>query len=191
MLAKSYLFCRSPRWKTHNFELAHQLPTDLQSWLYEPGSLTKRLRGIYGRDFGVKVLYQRWQPAFIDECRLLGVRPGAFQLIREVLLYAHQQPLILARTVLPTATIKIAQRNLSHLGNRPLGEVIFAYPDLERRRHQLSNAETGLWSAAVKSELQPPAEIWGRRTLYAIHKQPLLVAEFFLPGGVYPAKPGP
>lgn len=182
MPEKSFLFIRPPLWKIHSLGLKQQLPAELQSWLYETGSLTKRLRGIYGHSFGVKVLFHRWKPAFIDECRLLDLPPARYQLIREVMLHNNNQPLVLARTILPDTTIKIAHRNLSHLGNRPLGEVIFSYPDLERRLRQFSHAEMAIWSPFLQSTLRMEHEVWGRRTVYAIQNQPLLVAEFFLPG---------
>ena len=105
-----------------------------------------------------------------------------FQLIREVLLHAGSTPLVLARTILPEPTIRIAHRNLSHLGTRPLGEVIFAYPDLERRQRDFSCATTVNWSSAIRRSFEVDRPVWGRRSLYAIHDQPLLVAEFFLPG---------
>lgn len=178
---KSFLFNRPPLWKSHKLGLQQQLPAELQSWLHETGSLTKRLRGVYGSAFGVKILFHRWKPAFIDECRLLGLPPARYQLIREVLLHAHGQPLVLARTILPEPTIKIAHRNLSHLGTRPLGEVIFSYPDLELRQRQFSRAETAIWSARLRSDIGVEQAIWGRRTVYAIQDHPLLVAEFFLP----------
>jgi chorismate--pyruvate lyase len=179
--AKSYLYCRPPVWKSHHPGLHYRLSDDLQSWLDEPGSLTKRLRHLYGSAFGVKVLFNRWKPAYIDECRLLELNPASFQLIREVLLHSNGTPLVLARTVLPQATIRIARRNLSHLGNRPLGEVLFAYPDLQRRERQLSCASPNIWSPQVHVEQSIENPVWGRRTVYAIHNQPLLVAEFFLP----------
>jgi len=154
--AKSYLFTRPPLWKSHHHGLERGLSVDLQSWLCETGSVTKRLRTIYGHDFGVRVLFHRWKPAFIDECRLLRLDPARYQLIREVLLHANGQPLVLARTILPEATIKIAHRNLSHLGSRPLGEVIFAYPDLELRQRQFSCVETSIWSSGLH------ADVWHR-----------------------------
>lgn len=181
MSEKSYLFVRPPQW-LNRLPTQPQLPADLQSWLQETGSLTKRLRGVYGGKFGVKILFHQWKPAFIDECRLLGLPPARYQLIREVLLHADGLPLVLARTVLPEATIKIAHRNLSHLGNRPLGEVIFAYPDLQRRQRQYSSADTSNWSAPLRSRIDLQPAVWGRRSVYAIHQQPLLVAEFFLSG---------
>ncbi|WFP50794.1 chorismate lyase [Methylomonas sp. EFPC3] len=178
---KSFLFKRPPLWSAHETAAQRQLTPELQSWLNETGSLTKRLRGIYGNRFGVELLFHRWKPAFNDECRLLALPPARYQLIREVLLHADGRPLVLARTVLPDPTIKIAHRNLSHLGNRPLGEVIFAYPDLERRQRQFSRAEPNQWSTAVQTRLSMAGPTWGRRTEYAIHGHPLLVAEFFLP----------
>lgn len=181
MPAKSYLFTRPPIWKSHHNGLEQHLSADLTSWLTETGSLTKRLRGIYGHDFGVKVLFHRWKPAFNDECQLLNLPPARYQLIREVVLHANGKPLVLARTILPEPTIKIAHRNLSHLGNRPLGEVIFAYPDLERRLRQFSRVEPAIWSLQLQSEIGIDQAAWGRRTVYAIHDEPLLVAEFFLP----------
>lgn len=190
MPTKSYLFTRPPIWKSHHHGLGQQLPAYLYSWLTETGSLTKRLRGIYSRDFGVKVLFHRWKPAFIDECQLLDQPPARYQLIREVLLHANGQPLVLARTILPESTIKIAHRNLSHLGNKPLGEVIFAYPDLERRLRQIGCAETSIWSPQLQAKVGVYQSIWGRRTVYAIHDQPLLVAEFFLPHLIEGFMPG-
>ena len=178
---RSLLFNRSPIWKDLAIGPHRKLPVELQSWLTETGSLTKRLRAVYGRKFGVKVLFNRWQPAAIDECRLLGLVPARYQLIREVLLHADGQPLVLARTVIPGPTIQIAHRNLSHLGNRPLGEVIFSFPDLERRRRQFSRAETTIWNSKLRTDIGLDSAIWGRRTVYAIHHHPLLVAEFFLP----------
>lgn len=159
------------------------LPSDeLSSWLSETGSLTKRLRVLFGQRLQVRILFHQWKPAFIDEAHGLQVPRQRYQLLREVVLSADNQPLVLARTVLPESTIRIARRNLSHLGTRPLGEVIFAYPDLERRVRQFSCAEQRCWSNDALSRFGINGPLWGRRTVYAIHQQPLLVSEFFLPG---------
>lgn len=181
MPCKSFLFNRPPHWKAR-FHGTLQPPDALLPWLQETGSLTKRLRAVYGHDLAVQLLFHRWKPAFAEECEHLQVPQHRYHLIREVLLYVHQTPLVLARTVLPNHTIRIAQRNLSHLGTRPLGEVIFAYPDLELRQRDFSLATSHIWSSAVQSQFSVDNAIWGRRTVYAIHHQPLLVSEFFLPG---------
>lgn len=136
---------------------------------------------MYGNRLAVSLLYHRWKPAFAEECQTLNLPHHRYQLIREVLLHVDATPLVLARTILPEATIRIAHRNLSHLGTRPLGEVIFAYPDLELRRRYFSLSPANVWSLAVRAEFDINQTMWGRRTLYAIHNQPLLVSEFFLP----------
>lgn len=158
-----------------------QPPEMLLPWLRETGSLTKRLRSVYGNHLAVKVLFHRWKPAFAEECEHLHLPHHRYHLIREVLLHVNNVPLVLARTILPAHTIRIAQRNLSHLGSRPLGEVIFAYPDLELRQRDFSLASSNIWSSAVQRQFSVHEAIWGRRTIYAIHQQPLLVSEFFLP----------
>lgn len=181
MSNNSYLFLRPPQWKTQLRGADSQPPLELQAWLDERGSLTKRLRKVYGNNLQVQLLFHHWKPAFAEECQQLKAPHHRYQLIREVLLHVNNTPLVLARTILPEHTIRIAHRNLSHLGVRPLGEVIFAYPDLELRQRYFSRASTNIWSMDVQQGFQVQQAIWGRRTLYAIHNQPLLVSEFFLP----------
>lgn len=111
---------------------------------------------------------------------LLKLPPARYQLIREVLLHAGGRPLVLARTVLPDPTIKIAHRNLSHLAPA-LGEVIFAYPDLQRRHRQFSRAEPAQWATAVQARMPMEPSVWGRRTEYAIHAIRCWSPSFFCP----------
>ncbi len=164
--------------------MRHQIPAEVKSWIYEAGSLTRRLRCFYGKQLQVSLLFHQWQPAFPDECRQLHIPHHRYQLVREVLLHAEQTPLILARTILPEKTIKIAKRNLSHLGTRPLGEVIFSYPNLERQQLEITRIKPQLWSEPLKQQINIVDEIWGRRTVYSIQHQPLLVSEFFLPAAL-------
>jgi len=180
----SFLLCKEPVWKDSRPDLRHHLPAQVKSWIYESGSLTQRLRNQFPGQVRVKILFHQWKPAFPGECALLRLDHHRYQLVREVLLFANNTPLILARTILPEKTIKIAKRNLSHLGTRPLGEVIFSYPSLERGQLQMSSVATKYWSSALQTQLDLPDNIWGRRTIYRIQKHPLLVSEFFLPGAL-------
>ncbi len=184
MHQNSFLFNRSPDWKADLPSVRHSIPADVKSWVYEAGSLTQRLRCYYGKQFAVKILFHQWRPAYAGECKLLHIPHQQFNLSREVLLYANDEPLILARTILPNKTIKIAKRNLSHLGTRPLGEVIFSYPNLERLQLEVANISSERWSSSLQTKIPLPDSVWGRRTVYAIQKQPLLVSEFFLPGAL-------
>lgn len=184
MHKNSFLFTQEPHWKKEHPGIRQTLSANVQSWVYEKNSLTRRLRDVYGSSFAVEILFHRWKPAFLSECKLLKLPHQQFNLIREVLLHADGKPLILARTILPEHTIRVAKRNLSHLGTRPLGEVIFSYPKLERLELNTCCIQPNLWTPALTEKITIDQAIWGRRTIYAIQKQQLLVSEFFMPGAL-------
>jgi chorismate lyase len=181
LATKSFLFNREPHWFENRPGTRHYLPEQVQSWTYEPGSLTQRLRNCYGNAVTVKILFHQWRTPFLSERRLLKLPEHGYNLTREVMLHANGTPLILARTIIPATTIKVAHRNLSHLGTRPLGEVIFSYPKLERRELDVTLIKPPNWSPSAIAEAGIQQPIWGRRTVYAIRHQPMLVSEFFLP----------
>jgi len=176
----SVLFKQEPLWQENRFGTRHQLPDSVQSWTYESGSLTQRLRAVYGDSVAVRVLFQQWRVPFLTERRLLKIPEQRLCLSREVLLHADGKPLILARTIIPAATIKIAS-SLAHLGTRPLGEVIFSYPKLERIAMDVTLIKPFAWTPSVLTIATIQQPIWGRRTIYAIKHKPMLVSEFFLP----------
>jgi chorismate--pyruvate lyase len=182
LASKSFLFKREPLWLENRSGTRHTLPENVQSWTYEPGSLTQRLRDYYGDAVGVKVLFQQWNTPFLSERRLLRLHENKYSLIREVLLHADGKPLILARTVIPAKTIKVAKSNLAHLGSRPLGEVIFSQPKLERVEMNVTLIGLPTWTQPAIAEGHIDQPIAGRRTVYAIAHRQMLVSEFFLPG---------
>lgn len=190
MASKSFLFNREPVWVENRCGTRHTLPGNVQSWVYEPGSLTQRLRNYYGDAVGVNVLLQQWNTPFLTERKLLKLHESKYSLIREVLLHADGKPLILARTVISPKTVKVAKSNLAHLGSRPLGEVIFSYPKLERIEMDVTLINSSpveqrpVWtqSAVDKASIDQP--MWGRRTVYEIAQRQMLVSEFFLPGAL-------
>jgi chorismate--pyruvate lyase len=177
----SFLFDQEPTWKIDHPGVKQTMPPEIQSWVYEKNSLTERLRQYYGGAVQVEILFHQWRPAFLGEARQLKLPTQRFNLIREVLLHANGVPLILARTILPEKTIRAAHRNLSHLGTRPLGEVIFSYPNLERQNLNTTLLSPAQWSQELQQRVPIDDNIWGRRTVYIIKKKRLLVSEFFLP----------
>jgi chorismate--pyruvate lyase len=177
---QSVLFNQEPLWKESRLGSRHQLPESVQSWTYETGSLTQRLRSVYGNSVTVKVLFQHWRVPFLTERRVLKLPEHRWCLTREVLLHANGKPLILARTIIPAATIKIAG-SLAHLGTRPLGEVIFAYPKLERIAMDMTLIKPADWTNNALTTARIEQPLWGRRTIYAIKQRQMLVSEFFLP----------
>ena len=181
MTTKSFLFNCEPLWQENRQGLCHKIPGNVQSWTYESGSLTQRLRDIYGAGIAVRILLQRWQPPFLSERRLLKLPEHHYNLTREVLLHINGKPLILARTIIPASTIKAAKSNLSRLGNRPLGEIIFSYPKLERIAMDVTLINPSTWTHPALAEAGIKLPIWGRRTVYAVAHKHMLVSEFFLP----------
>ena len=181
MTVPSVLFKREPLWQENRQGLRHKLPLAVQSWTYESGSLTQRLRNRYGNAVAVKVLLQRWCTPFLSERRLMALPEQRYHLVREVLLHVDGTPLILARTIIPESTIKAVNNKLAHLGNRPLGEIIFAYPKLERVAMDVSLVKPSTWAEPILVEADIQQALWGRRTVYGIAHHQMLVSEFFLP----------
>lgn len=179
MIVKSHLFRREPAWFDDRPGLYRTVPMPVRSWLYEPGSLTLRLQRACGADFSVAVLGQGWTRPFIGESRLLGLAPGSSCLVREVALMRADEPLVLARSIIPAATLRGGDPGLSRLGSRPLGEVLFACPHLRRTRLQLARVRAREFRGKA-----PLASVWGRRSLYSIAAGELLVCEFFLPAAL-------
>jgi chorismate lyase len=181
LTTKSFLFNSEPEWHEHRRGSQHSLPDAVQSWTYEAGSLTQRLRNYYGNTITVSILFHQWRIPFLSERKQLQLPQHRYGLTREVMLHTNGKPLLLARTIIPEETIKVAHRNLAHLGTRPLGEVIFSYPNLERITMDLSLIAPSEWTMPALQKAAISQPIWGRRTVYAIQKRPMLVSEFFLP----------
>jgi chorismate--pyruvate lyase len=172
---KSRLFQTEPKW-IQPYLPQKDFPFDLQSWLFESESLTQRLRNQF-ENIRVQVLFEKKKSPFLTEWQILSLPEHRYCLIREVILLSNQTPLILARTVIPEKTLEISHGNLARLGSRPLGEILFSAPSLERKPCGIARIEPNLW--ATNFEMKTP--LWGRRTKYSICQQPMLVSEFFLP----------
>lgn len=180
MPERSRLFLREPRWVGAHPGISIEAP--VASWLYESGSLTARLRSVCDSGFGVRVLRQSWDRPFPGEARALGLNPCRRALVREVMLHCHDHPLVLARSVIPETALRGVQRRMAHLGERPLGELLFAYRKLARLRLDIAEVPATSWrkSALSLAQTSNPA-IWGRRSLYGVARGQVLVCEFFLP----------
>ncbi|CAI8778919.1 chorismate--pyruvate lyase family protein [Methylocaldum szegediense] len=184
MTTRSQLFRRAPDWFHPGSSRRSRIPDGLHSWLFETGSLTRRVRDLCGGEFRLRVLQQDWLRPFADESRALRLRPSRVALVREVSLQCGEEPLVVARSIIPASIRRGAQHHLASLGNRPLGEVLFSDPKLRRLGLELAvveKAERLPGSLDVLDTVESSERIWGRRSLYAIAHGNLLVAEFFLP----------
>jgi len=180
-LKKSVLYSAEPDWKTNHPGTHRLIPEQAASWIYEPESITRRLRCLYNNQVDVELLFHQHSLPFLSENQLLKQSSQHYSLIREVMLKSNGKPLILARTVIPIKTLHGAQRILSRLGNKPLGEVIFSYPKLQRLEMQVCKIASSHWLPEITNRTNVHDSIWARRTIYAIKNRQLLVSEFFLP----------
>ncbi len=161
-----------------------RIPEHYLPWLLDTASLTQRLMDACGNEVRVQVLNQAWDRPRPDEARVLGMRAQGHALVRQVQLLCGGQPWVYARTLLPRATLTGPERRLAHLKSRSLGAVLFADPTMQRGRTEIVRLRPtdDLYALAAQPLAAPPAEIWGRRTLFRLRGKPLLVSEFFLPG---------
>jgi chorismate--pyruvate lyase len=143
--------------------------------------LTARLRKAAGAGFGVRLLRQSWVRPFADESALLELPPRQRALVREVVLHCHGKPLVLARTVIPPHTLRGVHCGLAHLGDRPLGELLFAYHGLQRKHLEIARIAQADWRHSIARDFIIESPIWGRRSLYQVGRVSLSVGEFFLP----------
>jgi chorismate--pyruvate lyase len=170
-------------WAVHSRWLRSRVPAAVRSWLLEAGSLTDRLRMSCKGCFSVRVLDEGWQRPRVDEADALGMRFAALGWVREVQLLCDGEPQVFARTIVPRKTLSGAQRQLAHLGNRPLGAYLFADPSMRRSPVELACIRPGqaMFAEATAGLHRKPLFIWGRRSVFRVSGKPLLVTEVFLP----------
>lgn len=152
-----------------SLQLAAAPSGDWRSWLNEPGSLTLRLQSHASQSFSVRILSEGVQPISREERSLLNTRTPRIW-VRQVLLEVDGEPWVFARSLLPLNKQGQLIHRLTHLGNQPLGHLLFKDPTIQRgdflfcRPHRL-----------------PFASLWGRASCFESEDLRLLVAEHFLP----------
>lgn len=167
-------------WYSQQHCLHKRINTQLRDWLFDRGSLTARLLDHCGDGFSVRLLsLRRASPAF-DETVALGMSPRAQALVREVLLCCNEKPLVYARTIIPLSSMRGALRGLAMLGNRPLGAVLFSDPSMTRQPVEVAELHAAHVYHERINELTEES-VWGRRSVFTLKNEKLLVSEFFLP----------
>lgn len=143
------------------------------SWLLEVGSITARLR-LHWPALVVDVLDEGIGTPAPDERERLAVGTEDACWVREVQLHSHGKALVHARTVVPGWNDYNPWNRVSTLGQRPLGELLFSLPELQRL--PLEFALTCQQSAKDQvSALTMPS----RRRVFLHDGAPLLLTEAF------------
>lgn len=147
--------------------------------LLDQGSLTHRLIKASKGDFRVRVCKQTWQRPHFNERKCLCLKEHEYAFIREVELICKGEVWVKARSVIPRATLVGKLKHLAHLGNKPLGAVLFKNPSLERTSFEVSRLTAeGLIDNSIRGHQE---ESWGRRSVFRLQGKSILVTEIFLP----------
>lgn len=174
---------RAPRWVSES-QLALLRPSGkTRRYLVHSGSLTKKIIRSCDSKFRVDVVAQQFSAIDHSERELLGLQAGATANVRSVLLYCGNRPWVFAHTVIPHHALKRSLRRLTQLGNRSLGAVLHSSRVMERSTVEYANLQPHhlLFQEAAECVGKKPISLWGRRILYKIDGDPLLVTEIFLP----------
>lgn len=170
-------------WRSVATLCPQSLPPRMRAALLDTGSLTARLKARCGQSFHVELLGQDRIGLDHELSRLLGLRRGAPAQVREVHLCGAKRRLVFAQSILPCQSLQGRWRSLLRLGTRPLGQALFSDRRVRRGELQITRLQPGmrLYQRATASLDAPPAQLWGRRSMFHLPKGPVLVCEFFLP----------
>jgi len=166
-------------WRPAALPAAHPL----HDWLTDSASLTARIRARC-QHLQVRVLGQCLVRVHADEALALGVRPDQWVWLREVLLIADGVPVVYARSVLAREAIRGAWRIFRGMGARPLGQALFADPQIRRgvlSSRKLDRRDARQRCAVRAAGLPADSVLWARRSCFTRGGKPLVVCEVFLP----------
>lgn len=165
-------------------EPAKRITDTLSAWLFEPGSLTKKLK-LNSASFRVKILAKHQRELRKGELTLFGCQQQAVQ-VREVLLYCNEEPWVYAQTLMPLANVPESVVKLTTLGEKPLGELIFNEPGMTRSLIEVAQFDLQSPVARLAAEVDktPIHPLWARRSCFTVDGYSLLVAEVYLPCAV-------
>ena len=172
-----------PAWQSSLRLRRGALPPEWRSWLLDHASLTRRLQQQCGDSFRVKLLSLRLERPMLSEARALGRPHQEIALVRQVHLLCGDTPWVFARTVIPLPSFMGGLRRLTQLGNHSLGAVLFADPRLERSPIEVARIEPRqrLYRRSRGMAIPDGNPVWGRRSVFCLQGNSLLVSEFFLP----------
>lgn len=145
-------------------------------WLFDEGSLTRRLTRLSDDGFSVTPLFEGWQPLRPDECTALTLPEGSEGWVREVYLRGRGQAWVFARSVAARSALQAGGLHMDELGSRSLGELLFCDQAFSRRAIEVCHYPAQ-W---LPSESREPG-LWGRRSRFDRGTLSVLVAEIFLP----------
>lgn len=162
----------------------HSNPTAnaaLNDWLFAQGSLTQRLSAACRSEFRVQLINQGWQTLNASECAALRIAHNSRGWVREVFLCDGQQPWVFARSVASQTALRSANFDISQLGTRSLGELLFSDPAFKRGTMYIKQLPCTQLPVQAQQQAKSVQLLWARRSCFQKDNLGVLVAEVFLP----------
>ena len=133
------------------------IPKKVLFWIEDSKSLTQKLKNKYS-DFYLEITLQGDSEIYSHEISKL--EKNRQYIVREVILYGNKIPVVFARSIIP----KTIHNSLKlEVGDKPLGEILFNDSKIKRSPIEVTFYE----------------EIWGRRSVFIMNNERILVSEFF------------
>ncbi|WP_271789297.1 chorismate--pyruvate lyase family protein [Commensalibacter communis] len=165
----------SLKWSTYS-ELSTQLSNIEIDWLFNQGSLTKRLVELSDNQFSLEILSEKTQKLRQDECDYLNISSSSQQSVREVLLKGKEIPWVYARSIILCNNIDQNDTSiLINIGTNPLGSILFEKDQFDR-----SVIEVTKYPANLLSFEHSDNDLWARRSKFNSDTHIVLVQEIFL-----------
>ena len=129
----------------------------------------------------MQLLNEGWQSLTDNECQALNIARNSCGWVREVLLCDGQQPWIFARSVASQAALQASDFDISQLGTRSLGELLFSNQSFSRGAMYICKLPCSQLPAAAQQHAEKQTYLWARRSCFQRNSLGVLVAEVFLP----------
>ncbi|MGE8151922.1 chorismate--pyruvate lyase family protein [Pseudomonas vancouverensis] len=165
----------TPHWLAQG-QLTPPPDASILDWLFDEGSLTRRLTHLSNDAFSVSPMFEGWQTLRADECTALDLAEGSEGWVREVYLRGHGEAWVFARSVASRSALQGDGLHMDELGSRSLGELLFCDHAFQRRAIEVCHYP----QAWLPAEVRLP-DLWGRRSRFDRGALSVLVAEIFLP----------
>lgn len=163
------------KWSTQS-ELYDQVTKQEADWLFNEDSLTQRLTAVSQQQFSIEVLLEEWQILRQDEYQKLATSIDKKGWVREVFLKGCGEPWVYARSVALQTDLKNDQYDLTNIGEKSLGSILFIDKTFQR---------TPLEATLYPIELLPTTHqfhnLWGRWSSFINKEVNVIVQEIFLP----------
>ena len=139
------------------------LPKAQYQWLLDGRSMTARLQRQYGVKPKVELISAAWEYPDSVEIALLGLNPNMLCWVRQTQISCHDEKILSARSVIPPSLLKGKYRYLRRLGERSLGNVLFASKSTIREEVMLNSSN----------------DVIERCSIFRLGKNKLLLREYF------------